>query len=172
MGLILNTQKATVIVISCCVVLFCYSFKVHAAQSSKVITPELLQLALNAAGIAAEIVRMDSDSGFGKGLQIDELQGASVLIGFPAVGIQREQPFLLSIAGKDSIVKLADSGGLVILDEGAMFYKQADYNTLSVAGCILDAVGDMVDTIDDCGANVFCIIGAVFSAVGDIMDCL
>ncbi len=168
----LNKKRFAVVVTICCAVLFFYSLHVHAAQSGKAITPELLQLALNAAGIKAEIVPLDGDGGFEKGVLIKNLKGSAVLIGFPKEGIQREKPFLLSIEGKDSMVKLADSGGIVVLNGDATFYEDADFQTLSTTGCIIDAVGSMVDDILSCHGNPFCIVGAVFSGVGDILGCL
>jgi hypothetical protein len=135
--------------------------------------PGIAAKSLNIAGIKAEIIRMGSADGFEKGVMISGLNGADVvIIDFPKDGIQREKPFLLSIEGKESMVKLAESGGLAILGGDAIFYTNADFHTVSVAGCILDAVGNMVDKISSCRANVFCIIGAVFSGVGDIMGYL
>jgi hypothetical protein len=168
----INNKRLVVFVTIFCAVLFCYSFTAHAAQSVRAITPELLQSVLYFAGIKAEIIHMGTADGFKKGVLISGLRGADVFIGFPEGGIQRERPFLLSIDGKESMVKLAKSGGLVNLGGADIFYEENDFQALSVAGCILQAVGNMVDEILNCRANVFCIIGAVFSGVGDIMGCL
>ncbi len=168
----LNKTNFVVVVTVCCAVLLFYSLQAHAAQSGKAITPELLQLALNAARIKAEIVPLGGDGGFEKGVLIKNLKGSAVLIGFPKEGIHREKPFLLSIEGKDSLVKLTDSGGIVVLNEDAIFYEDADFHTLSTTGCIIEAVGNMVDDILSCHGNPFCIVGAVFSGVGDILGCL
>ncbi|MEI6125699.1 MAG: hypothetical protein WCQ99_04010 [Pseudomonadota bacterium] len=162
----IKNPKGTVILTVCCAFLLCCSVDTFAAQRKKTIAPEIVEFVLKAAGINAEIITMRSDHGSEKGVVFEKLEGGLVLLGFPKEGIEPDKPFLLSREGKDSMVAWTDGGGLVVLQ------GEADVHTLSLVSCILDAVGNMVDTIISCRANVICIINSAFNGVNDILGCI
>jgi hypothetical protein len=121
------------------------------------------------AGLETEIVDLDRDDGFDRGLYTDVLRGDTVLIGFPKTGIGKGVSFLLAVEGEEMVVRLFEDGGLQVVagNEAVM-----PSGIIDAVECLLDTLVGLIQDIFDASLNPFSIIGLVLNAVFRILGCV
>lgn len=138
------------------------------ACEKRTIQPELLEMLLNLVGVETEIVNLNREDCFDRGIYIQNIKDSTLLIGFPSAGIRKGIPFLLSFEDTEVLVKLSEEGLRIIDgDDELMPSGIGDF-----IECIFDAVGDLLEDIGKCGINPFCIVGAALSGVFNILGCI
>ena len=145
-------MKSMLIITTCTVLISFCSFNLYAAQEKRAIPAPLLQKVLNGTGLEAEIVTLNRDDDYAKGIYIENIKGYTVLIGFPKRGISKETPFLLSIDGEEALVTLSE-GMLKTIDTDAAFIPAGIDDMIE---CIMDAVDEFLEDLEACSANPFC----------------
>ena len=165
----LRRMRCLLIVAICVSLVFCFSFSAQASQEVNVIQPEILQILLSMAGLEAQVLDLNREDGFEKGVCIEGVQDFRLLIGFPKTGIEKETPFLLSFEGAEVLVEVSEERGLIVIegDDDLIPLGVVDF-----VECITSSVADLVQDISECGANPFCIVVAVISGVFRILGCI
>lgn len=146
-------MRSMLIITTCTVLVSFCSFKLHAAQGERAIPAPLLQKVLNGTGLEVEIVTLNRDDDYAKGIYIENIKGYTVLIGFPKRGILKETPFLLSIDGEEALVTLSEEGMLKTMDTDAALIPAGIDDMIE---CILATVDEFLEDLEACGANPFC----------------
>jgi len=148
-----HSMQHILIITTCTILVFFCSFNLHAAQGKRAIHAPLLQKVLQGTGLEAEIVSLNRDDGFAKGIYIENIKGYTVLIGVPKKGIAKKTPFLLSIDGEEMRVALSEGGRLKTIGTDAAFIPAGIDDMIA---CIVETVDEFIENLDDCGANPFC----------------
>jgi hypothetical protein len=161
--------RISIITAACIALIFSLSFNASAAQVRRNLQPVLLQKILTGAGLQADVVRLDREDGFVKGVSITDVQGSHVLISFPKGGFKKGVPFLLSIDGEERLVAVSEQGSLHFIDGALGFFIEGIDDFVE---CILNSVDDFLDDISDCGIEPFCYVGAAMGLAVEIPFCL
>ena len=161
--------RISIITTACIALIFSLSFNVSAAQGRRNLQPVLLQKILSGAGLQVEVVRLDRDDGFVKGVSIDDVQGSHVLISFPKGGFKKGVPFLLSVDGEERLVAVSEQGTLHIINGAIDFFIGGIDDFVE---CILNSVDDFLDDISDCGIDPFCYVRASLGLATEIPFCV
>lgn len=164
-----------VLILSC-------SVHVYGGQRNRKMQPEQMEKILNLAGVEAEAIRLNRDDGFDDGLFFETKDGTAIVLGFSRNGFQRDEPFILSTFDGEVRVILSEDGNLSFINEneGIVSADAIDDIIREVAElveCILIAVDEMVQGIEECGLDfssldLICILDAVENGVTGILNCL
>ncbi len=163
-----NSVKRTLMTAALCTALVLTAASASAGPFRPVLYPVLLQRILAAYGIGAEVIDLERDDSFVKAVAID-FPDRYVEIGFPRTGIRRGSLFLLTVEDNEALMRFSPGGGMEYTNaaDAAWIPKEVD----DFVECILDAVDDFLDEIDDCGANPFCYVFASIELSTEISFC-
>ena len=167
----MKVQKIQISIIAgaCIALIFSLSFNVSAAQGRRNLQPVLLQKILSGAGLQADVVHLDREDGFVKGVSLDDVQGSHVLISFPKGGFKKGVPFLLSVDGSERLVAVSEQGSLHIIDGALNFFIGGIDDFVE---CILNAVDDFLDEISTCDISPLCYVSASIGLAAEIPFCV
>jgi hypothetical protein len=141
----------------------------YASRADVTIQPEMVQIVLHMAGWETESLDLDREDGFDRGLSIDTLGSDPMLIGFPATGIGKGVPFLLSLEGEEIVVRIAEEGGLQVVSGNEAVIPAG---VIDAVECLVDTLVDLIQGILDASLNPFSIVALVLNAVFKILGCV
>ena len=167
----MKVQKIKILIVAgaCIALIFSLSFNVSAAERRRNLQPVLLQKILSGSGLQADLVHLDREDGFVKGVSLDDIHGSHVLISFPKGGFKKGVPFLLSVDGSERLVAVSEQGSLHIVGGALNFFIGGIDDFVE---CILNSVDDFLDEISACDINPFCYVSASLGLAAEIPLCV
>lgn len=138
------------------------------------IQPEHLQKILTLVRIEADVVDLNRDDGFNRGLFFEMPDGTPITIGFPRNGLQIGRPFLIVTLSDEAIVQLSEDGTISLINEDEEIRATG---IIEIIECQLAATAKMIDAIDQCNLDlssfdVICVLEAVIQSSIDFSECI
>ncbi len=122
----------------------------------------VVKLLLQSAGIKAQTVKLDRADGFSKAMLVESPQGITVMVGVNQNNCAAEKSFLISVDGKEDIVRIYDDGDYEI--------ENIEGSDLATSMCIINAIFNVLIDLQSC-ADSLCEAQTVFNFIISLISC-
>ncbi len=118
---------------------------------------------LRASGIKAEMIKLQRSDGFSKAVFIEGPQKIPLIIGFNQDKADGAVSFLISIDGEEEVIS--------VNNDGSFETDTVESSDLAAQLCIINAVFNMLISVENCDNDNLCVATSIFTFVIEIISC-